>query len=259
MNTPKIASDPKEDEFWTGGSSKKASALAVKDDSDDAAEDDVLDDDEPDQQEEAEEVEEDDTVILPLNRRVPYVPASPVAEEQPILPLVQQTPTPAQPTYEDAPLSQPEPEEDVAPAEPDVSRLEEPLIINPKLDEIAVKIWNTLGEVVLPGNGYASGPAPDASETITILRTQSMAPNASSNTSLTSKLLLVLLTSPPPNSVSYPTPVPMNTLKSAVEELAEERGFGSNLGVKTVYSCVAKKLLKIDRSSKEALVGFDVS
>lgn len=86
-----------------------------------------------------------------------------------------------------------------------------------------------------------------------------MAPNASSNTSLTSKLLLVLLTSPPPNSVSYPTPVPMNTLKSAVEELAEERGFGSNLGVKTVYSCVAKKLLKIDRSSKEALVGFDVS
>lgn len=86
-----------------------------------------------------------------------------------------------------------------------------------------------------------------------------MAPNASSNTSLTSKLLLVLLTSPPPNAVSYPSPVPMNTLKSAVEELAEERGFGSNLGVKTVYSCVAKKLLKIDRSSKEALVGFDVS
>ncbi|KAG9049786.1 AAA ATPase afg3 [Tulasnella sp. UAMH 9824] len=258
MNTPKIASDPKEDEFWTGGSSKKASALAVKDDSDDAAEDDVLEDNQPDQQE-AEEVEEDDTVILPLKRRVPSVPASPVAEEQPILPLAQQTPTPAPPPHEDTPLSQPEPEEDVAPAEPDVSRLEEPLIINPKLDEIAVKIWNTLGEVGLPGNGYASETTPDASETITILRTQSMAPNASSNTSLTSKLLLILLTSPPPNSVSYPTPVPMNTLKSAVEELAEERGFGSNLGVKTVYSCVAKKLLKIDRSSKEALVGFDVS
>lgn len=139
MNTPKIASDPKEDEFWTGGSSKKASALAVKDDSDDAAEDDVLDDDKPDQQE-AEEVEEDDTVILPLNRRVPSVPASPVAEEQPILPLAQQTPTPAPPTHEDTPPSQPEPEEDVAPAEPDVSRLEEPLIINPKLDEIAVRL-----------------------------------------------------------------------------------------------------------------------
>ena len=137
MNTPKAASDPKEDEFWTGGSSRKASAAPVTEAHDETFEEEVLDDDKP--EEEEVEVEEDETVILPLNRRVPSVPASPVAEE-PILPLAKQAPAPVQPIHEENPPSQEEPEEDAVTAEPDVSRLDEPLIMNPKLDEIAVRL-----------------------------------------------------------------------------------------------------------------------
>ncbi len=50
----------------------------------------------------------------------------------------------------------------------------------------------------------------------------------------------------------------MADLKKSVEELAQERGFGRDLGARTVYGCVAKRLLKIDRKGREPMVMFDI-
>ncbi|KAG8889884.1 hypothetical protein FRB98_002238 [Tulasnella sp. 332] len=141
-----------------------------------------------------------------------------------------------------------------------------------EVEEIVQKLWVTVGEVVLPGHKYdiglgkENGTPPRALETMyalifasSILRSQTIAPNTTSNTSLTARLLLTLLTSPPADASSgAPAPVSMASLKVTVDTLAGERGFGKDLGAKTVYSCVAKKLLKIDRRSKEPTVAFDI-
>jgi hypothetical protein len=61
-------------------------------------------------------------------------------------------------------------------------------------------------------------------------------------------MLLALLTTPPRYAIS------LNRLKLV---LAEKGGTGSG-GTRVLYSCVAKKLLKIDRGGGEQIVSFDV-
>ncbi|KAG9005210.1 hypothetical protein FRB94_001758 [Tulasnella sp. JGI-2019a] len=133
-----------------------------------------------------------------------------------------------------------------------------------QMEDVVHKLWVTVGEVILPGHKYDVGlgkgdsSPPKAVETASILRKQTIAQNTTSNTALTARLLLTLLTSPPTDTSSpLPGPVTMASLKTTVDTLAAERGFGKDLGAKTVYGCVAKKLLKIDRRSKEPTVAFD--
>ncbi|KAG1851109.1 hypothetical protein F4604DRAFT_1592568 [Suillus subluteus] len=139
---------------------------------------------------------------------------------------------------------------------------------------ILVKIWSTVGEIIMPGHpfdptGSISGGSkpPRAKETIAHLESLSSqtpsptSPTTSSFSSLapsmitgqptsqqiaTCQLLLTLLKQPG-FSMS------LNKLKEALAE-----GGGSAGGTRTIYACVAKKLIKIERGGGEQVVKFDV-
>jgi len=55
----------------------------------------------------------------------------------------------------------------------------------------------------------------------------------------------------------------MTALKQQVEEMARRQGFDrpGDYGMKVVYQCVAKRLVKLDRTRnpKDPMVGFDIS
>ncbi|KAG2364372.1 hypothetical protein BDR07DRAFT_1401546 [Suillus spraguei] len=146
--------------------------------------------------------------------------------------------------------------------------------MNMEIEKIVVKIWSTLGEIIMPGHpfdptGSISGGSkpPRAKETLAHLESLSSqtpsptSPTTSSFSSLapsmipgqptsqqiaTCQLLLTLLKQPG-FSMS------LNKLKEALAE-----GGGSASGTRTIYACVAKKLIKIERGGGEQVVKFDV-
>ncbi|KAG2031292.1 hypothetical protein BDR03DRAFT_972865 [Suillus americanus] len=146
--------------------------------------------------------------------------------------------------------------------------------MNVEIEKIVVKIWSTVGEIIMPGHpfdptGSMSGGSkpPRAKETLAHLESLSSqtpsptSPTASSFSSLapsmitgqptsqqiaTCQLLLTLLKQPG-FSMS------LNKLKEALAE-----GGGSVGGTRTMYACVAKKLIKIERGGGEQVVKFDV-
>ncbi|KAG1777023.1 hypothetical protein EV702DRAFT_299960 [Suillus placidus] len=146
--------------------------------------------------------------------------------------------------------------------------------MNVEIEKIVVRIWSTVGEIIMPGHpfdltGSISGRSkpPRAKETLAHLESlssqtpSSTSPTASSFSSLapsmipgqptsqqiaTCQLLLTLLNQPD-FSMS------LNKLKEALVE-----GGGSAGGTRTMYACVAKKLIKIERGGGEQVVKFDV-
>lgn len=146
--------------------------------------------------------------------------------------------------------------------------------MNVEIENIVVKIWNTVGEIIMPGHpfdptGSISGRSkpPRAKETLAHLESLSSqtpsptSPTASSFSSLapsvvpgqptsqqiaTCQLLLTLLKQPGFSMT-------LNKLKEALAE-----GGGSAGGTRTMYACVAKKLIKIERGGGEQVVKFDV-
>ncbi|KAG8730679.1 hypothetical protein FRC10_002423, partial [Ceratobasidium sp. 414] len=127
-------------------------------------------------------------------------------------------------------------------------------------------IWSTVGKVIAPSSNYGpDGPAPGAAETISILQSlvsqsfanapsspasastlQGIVEPAPAQTILTATLLLYLLR-------EGPSPLP--AVRSALAE--KEGDSAAGLGIKALYACVAKKLLKIDRKGREATVRFE--
>jgi hypothetical protein len=75
---------------------------------------------------------------------------------------------------------------------------------------------------------------------------QGIAEPAPAQTILTAVLLLYLLR-------EGPSPLP--AVRTALAE--KEGDSAAGLGVKALYACVAKKLLKIDRKGREATVRFE--
>lgn len=148
------------------------------------------------------------------------------------------------------------------------------VFLNVEMEKIVLKIWNSVGEIIMPGHpfdptGSISGRSrpPRAKETLAHLESLSSqipsptSPTASSFSSLapstvpgqptsqqiaTCQLLLTLLKQPG-FSMS------LNKLKEALAE-----GGGSAGGTRTMYACVAKKLIKIERGGGEQVVKFDI-
>ncbi|KAG0708318.1 hypothetical protein DFH29DRAFT_891901 [Suillus ampliporus] len=144
--------------------------------------------------------------------------------------------------------------------------------MNAEIEKIVTKIWSTVGEIIMPGHpfdptGSVSGGSkpPRAKETLAHLESLSSqtpsptSPAASSFSSLapsmitgqptsqqiaTCQLLLALLKQPG-FSMS------LNRLKEALA------GGGGTSGTRTLYACVAKKLIKIERGGGEQVVKFD--
>ncbi|KAG2072313.1 hypothetical protein BDR04DRAFT_1051777 [Suillus decipiens] len=157
---------------------------------------------------------------------------------------------------------------------PPESAREPKVRMNMEIEKIVMKIWSTVGEIIMPGHpfdptGSISGGSkpPRAKETLAHLESLSSqtpsptSPTTSSFSSLapsmipgqptsqqiaTCQLLLTLLKQPG-FSMS------LNKLKEALAE-----GGGSASGTRTMYACVAKKLIKIERGGGEQVVKFDV-
>ncbi|KAG1870399.1 hypothetical protein C8R48DRAFT_746809 [Suillus tomentosus] len=170
---------------------------------------------------------------------------------------------------------------------PAISELQTPAGPPESARKPKVKIWSTVGEIIMPGHpfdptGSGSKP-PRAKETLYVhfiffisnlltypsahlesLSSQTpspTSPTASSFSSLapsmihgqptsqqitTCQLLLTLLKQPGCS-------MSLNKLKEALAE-----GGGSAGGTRTIYACVAKKLIKIERGSGEQVVKFDI-
>lgn len=149
---------------------------------------------------------------------------------------------------------------------------------------LKTKIWSTVGEIIMPGNhfdvaGAGSSKPPRAKETITHLQSiasQTPSPASPSSASvssisapnppsgqpttqqiLTAHLLLTLLGAPPKFSM------PLNELKTTLAAKIKGDGptanvLGGQVTTRTLYACVAKKLVKIERGGGEQVVKFDI-
>ncbi|KAI6032821.1 hypothetical protein F5J12DRAFT_887699 [Pisolithus orientalis] len=136
--------------------------------------------------------------------------------------------------------------------------------VTPELERIVAKIWSTVGEIILPGSPYSNGAKPPrAKETlahIQVLAVQSPTPQSPTSSSVSS--LTSILSS---GTGGGPTPHQINTAQ-LLYTLLTAPGFAMQLnklkaaigGTRVLYACVAKKLIRIDRSSGEQVVHFDV-
>ncbi|KIO04432.1 hypothetical protein M404DRAFT_547693 [Pisolithus tinctorius Marx 270] len=136
--------------------------------------------------------------------------------------------------------------------------------VTPELERIVAKIWSTVGEIILPGNPYSNGAKPPrAKETlahIQVLAVQSPTPQSPTSSSVSS---LTSISSS--GTGGGPTPHQINTAQ-LLYTLLTAPGFAMQLnklkaaigGTRVLYACVAKKLIRIDRSSGEQVVHFDV-
>jgi hypothetical protein len=65
---------------------------------------------------------------------------------------------------------------------------------------------------------------------------------------------------PATSTTNVPEPMlPLTALKTALGQFASERGWSGDLGTKAVYGLVAKRVVRIDRASKETMIGFTLS
>ncbi|KAI6098970.1 hypothetical protein EDD16DRAFT_1718238 [Pisolithus croceorrhizus] len=138
------------------------------------------------------------------------------------------------------------------------------LRVTPELERIVAKIWSTVGEVISPGNPYSNGlKPPRAKETlahIQSLAVQSPTPQSPTSSSVSSSTSA--LSSGPR---SGPTAHQINTAQ-LLHALLTAPNFAMQLnklkvaigGTRALYACVAKKLIRIDRSSGEQVVLFDI-
>ncbi|KAI0717218.1 hypothetical protein C8T65DRAFT_641751 [Cerioporus squamosus] len=159
--------------------------------------------------------------------------------------------------------------------------------VTTELERIVEKIWATVGEIIMPGHPFdALGKStnkskpPRAKETMAYLRELSThtptpsSPSASSFSSLsapagsnagpteqqvlTAHMLIALLGAPS-------QALPLAELKQALTEKAASVGASTGAGLlggsavtKPLYGCVAKRLLKIERGTREQVVKFDL-
>ncbi|KZP34297.1 hypothetical protein FIBSPDRAFT_1035367 [Athelia psychrophila] len=187
-----------------------------------------------------------------------------------------------------SPVSEPTPEPPPPPAaQPPTPARQSKVKINSEMERIAAKIWATVGEIIMPGNHFdtsGSGPAsskpPRAKDTLAHLRSiaaqtpSSASPSSASvssislsaaNTSpssgsgqpstqqiITAHFLLTLLDAPPQFAM------PLIALKGVLaSKVGSAGGPGGQATTRTIYGCVAKKLVKIERGSGEQVVKFD--
>lgn len=194
---------------------------------------------------EEEEEEEEKTVVL---------------SKQP--PLPSQSPPPARTDFlraSDADIGI-----TVPPAEPRVATNAPKVRVTPELERIVAKIWSTVGEVISPGNHYSNGVKPPRAKE-TLAHIQSLAvqsPTPQSPTSISVSSSSSALSSSPR---SGPTTHQINTAQ-LLHTLLAAPNFSMQLnklkvaigGTRALYACVAKKLIRIDRSSGEQVVLFDI-
>ncbi|KAG8702494.1 hypothetical protein FRC09_004698 [Ceratobasidium sp. 395] len=190
-------------------------------------------------------------VTEPSRAPAPVPTPTPAPVSAPV-PVPAPAAAPVKPMVETKPKSAPEAERSVK--------------ITPEVEANAALVWSTVGKVIAPTSNYgADNPAPGAAETISILQSlasqsfanapsspssastlQNPAEPAPAQTILTAILLLYLLR-------EGPSPLP--AVRSALAE--KEGDSAAGLGIKALYACVAKKLLKIDRKGREATVRFE--
>ncbi|CAE6470513.1 unnamed protein product [Rhizoctonia solani] len=194
-------------------------------------------------------------------------PTSPVrtAAPAPVLrPSIAPTPVPvpvpapapapvvaAPPPVAEAPPSKPPPESKPKPAPEPVAAKPQQVQVTSETQANTALIWTTVGKVLVPSSNYGPDtPGPDVLETASILESLSSQSLISSDPQpiLTATLLLYLL-------LNGPSPLP--AVRTALGDKEKESESASGLGIKALYACVAKKLLKIDRKGREATVRFE--
>ncbi|KAG6857265.1 hypothetical protein H0H87_007098 [Tephrocybe sp. NHM501043] len=153
------------------------------------------------------------------------------------------------------------------------------LTINSDVERFTARIWATIGDMIMPGHSFDKSQSgtgnkpPRAKETIAHLQSLSTlspsptSPSVSSVSSasaahpapptsqqiLTAHMLLALLMNPPQYSL------PLNKVKELMAAKASIAGSTMATGTtRIIYTCVAKRLVKIDRSGGEQILKFDV-
>ncbi|KLO19550.1 hypothetical protein SCHPADRAFT_992788 [Schizopora paradoxa] len=241
--------------------------------------------------------EEDEKTIV-LQKAPPVTPPPPrpssVVENTPS-PTPQESlplPPPSQDVRSPRPVTPMRPQSASDVATPATERKSK-LRITSDTERIVAKIWTTMADIIMPGHPFnvataaTSNKPPRAKETIALLQTiasQSPSPGSPSTHStlsslaetsgpgaaqptapqiLTALLLFTLLSDPP----TYAMPL------AKAKEVLASRGLGAAvaagplgalsvggqaLETRALYGCIAKRLLKIDRSGKEQILKFDI-
>ncbi|CEL57337.1 hypothetical protein RSOLAG1IB_02076 [Rhizoctonia solani AG-1 IB] len=172
--------------------------------------------------------------IAPTPARAPAVPPVVTAPPPPVV-----EPAPAKPP--------PEPKPKVETPAPKPKQVK----VTAETEANTGLIWSTVGKVLVPSSNYGPDtPGPDVLETASILQSLSSQSLASSDPQpiLTATLLLYLLQNGPSS---------LPSVRAALADKEKESESANGLGIKALYACVAKKLLKIDRKGREATVRFE--
>ncbi|CUA75825.1 hypothetical protein RSOLAG22IIIB_12021 [Rhizoctonia solani] len=206
--------------------------------------------------EEEEDGEAEGTVVLAIPPVVALSPPTSPVRTAPVLrSSIAPTPAPVRPPVAAAPPPpivepppakpppEPKPKADAPVAKP------QQIQVTPETQANTALIWTTVGKVLEPSSNY-DPPGPDVLETASILQSLSSQSVASSDPQpvLTATLLLYLLQ-------NGPSPLP--AIRTALADKEKDSESASGLGIKALYACVAKKLLKIDRKGREATVRFE--
>ncbi|KAF9484460.1 hypothetical protein BDN70DRAFT_825533 [Pholiota conissans] len=181
---------------------------------------------------------------------------------QPSSPGIPETPPPAQLVVEVTKTQPPLPTETPTTRQRKVK-------ISLELEKIVAKIWATVSDVIIPPN--RDSPTLSVPETIAYLQNLSeqipapdspIASSASTTTAegggppnaqqvQTAYLLTMLLSSP-----QYS--IPLNQAKENLALKAKSSGIIGQGTTRVLFSCVAKRLVKIDRGGREQIVKFDI-
>ncbi|EPQ57372.1 hypothetical protein GLOTRDRAFT_137712 [Gloeophyllum trabeum ATCC 11539] len=211
----------------------------------------------PDSPEEPETETDQETVVLSKPPDEPPSPTRPPDTPASEIELV--TETPSQPTPSGGTESVRKPK----------------VRITTEVERIVAKIWATVGEMLMPGHPYnvsgspKTNKPPRAKETIAHLQSlSSQTPDPASPSSaslstfspahgpstqqiLTAALLLAVLSAPGLR-------MSLNQVKEVVASRAGPVDVGMGAPQRALYGLVAKRLIRIDRSTREQMVMFDV-
>ncbi|KIJ36779.1 hypothetical protein M422DRAFT_50908 [Sphaerobolus stellatus SS14] len=162
--------------------------------------------------------------------------------------------------------------------------------ITPEMERVCVKIWSSLADLLVPGNNFSeTGKQPNAKDTIIVLQTIAAQPipdptsttevsspstrstlssilgieilGPAANTpqqTLTAEVLLALLTT---QNFSMPL-VALKarlTAKETGSSGSKQSAAAMGAGTRALYSCVAKKLVQIDRGGGTQVVKLETS